>query len=168
LHELQSCDKQSRRRSKERPHELVQNADDGRIKLYVIWKTLAFRNRNADLFRDGEYLPLQTSGEHANHVVAFARRADNRNGVDPEVAIVAVPRLLAKVVKNDAHLLVGNDVWSDTRIQLRANLGTRFRNLFTGEVLEAQKSGPALELPAAQMFADFPIALLVPTEDPID
>src|SRR5207244_2256588 len=37
---------------------LLRRWHDGRVKLYATWKTLALRNRFAELFRDGDYVPL--------------------------------------------------------------------------------------------------------------
>jgi (1->4)-alpha-D-glucan 1-alpha-D-glucosylmutase len=134
--------------------EVLQNPSDGRIKLYVIWKLLGLRNRNRDLFRDGEYLPLETLGGHANHVLAFARTSQ------AESIIVVVPRLCAKLLKGEPPLRPGCNVWEDTRIQFSFSGGTLFRNLFTGQSVRARKNGDVSELPARQLFADFPIALL--------
>src|SRR5256885_6755426 len=37
--------------------------------------TLALRRNNADLFTAGAYAPIAVSGEHADRVIAFARRS---------------------------------------------------------------------------------------------
>src|SRR5437667_3152842 len=138
--------------------ELLQNPSDGRIKLYMIWKLLGLRNRHRDLFRDGEYVPLGTLGEHVNHVLAFARTGHT------ESIIVAVPRLCAKLLKGKLPLCPGCDVWQDTRIQLSFG-GTSFQNLFTGELVWARENGNVFELPAAQLFAHFPVALLIAAKE---
>jgi maltooligosyltrehalose synthase len=70
---------------------LVDAKEDGRIKLYVTWRTLTFRREHAALFREGSYLPLEVAGELAEHVFAFARERDGA------CLIVAVPRLLARL-----------------------------------------------------------------------
>ena len=140
--------------SKEGAREFLQCPSDGRIKLYVIWKLLGLRNRNRDLFRDGAYLPLETLGEHADHVLAFARKTQT------ESIIVAVPRLCAKLLKGEQPLCPNCNVWEDTRIQFSFGSGTSFRHLFTGQSVRARKNGDVSELSAGQLFADFPIALL--------
>ena len=135
--------------------ELLQHPSDGRIKLYVIWKLLGLRNHYRDLFRDGNYLPLETVGEHANHVLAFARTDQS------ESVIVAVPRLSARLLKGDLPLRPGCNVWDDTRIQFSFSSGKLFRNLFSGSCVRARKNGEVSELSAGELFADFPIALLI-------
>ena len=107
-----------------------------------------------DLFRDGEYVPLGTLGEHANHVLAFARTGQT------ESILVAVPRLCAKLLKGGLPFCPDCDVWQDTRIQLSFG-GTSFHNLFTGELVLAKENGNVSELPVAQLFAHFPVALLI-------
>lgn len=49
---------------------LSQNRRMGLEKLFVTWKTLNFRRKYAELFLDGDYLPLQTNSEQ---IVAYAR-----------------------------------------------------------------------------------------------
>ena len=47
--------------------ELSLNKDDGRIMLYLAYKALNFRKANRDLFMNGEYAPLETTGAKAGH-----------------------------------------------------------------------------------------------------
>jgi len=56
-----------------------------------IWTAhlLKLRTEFADVFTDGDYQPLQVSGPHRDHIVAFARRKGSK------AAIVAVARHLA-------------------------------------------------------------------------
>jgi (1->4)-alpha-D-glucan 1-alpha-D-glucosylmutase len=46
----------------ERARALMETAADGRIKLYTTWKTLEFCRERAEVFRDGDYLPLSVRG----------------------------------------------------------------------------------------------------------
>src|SRR4029450_14136038 len=72
--------------------ELLEQRQDGRVKLYVIQRALAYRREHAQLFLRGGYVPLEVSGARANHVCAFAR-----SHAEEEV-IVVVPRLLAPLI----------------------------------------------------------------------
>ncbi len=134
--------------------ELLEQMDDGRIKLYLIWKTLEFRNRHVELFRDGEYLPLDTVGEHEQHVIAFARKYGN------DSVVVAAPRLAAKLMNGEVRLPRGCDLWGDTRIQLVCKLPMTFHNVFTGESIQAKEHQSAPVLAAYDLFGHFPVALL--------
>ena len=65
--------------------ELVEQKEDGRIKLFVIWKALQCRRAHAQVFADGEYVPLEPAGSRADNLFAFARRLRS------EYVITAVP-----------------------------------------------------------------------------
>jgi len=136
--------------------ELLERPEDGQIKLYVIRQTLSLRKGNADLFRDGQYVPLRSIGDYAKHVVAFARAHKSR------MMIVAVPRLCAALLKGEPCLPSGGDLWKDTRIRLSDGAGQVFRNVFTGNVVEAEARQGSPVLTAAELFDEFPVALLTP------
>ncbi len=51
---------------------------DGRIKLAVTALLLAFRRDHAELFADGGYLPIETTGEDAEFALGFVRTAGER------------------------------------------------------------------------------------------
>jgi len=53
--------------------DLLETWQDGRIKLALMCRLLAIRRTHADLFRNGDYVPLLVEGEHARHVIGFAR-----------------------------------------------------------------------------------------------
>src|SRR5690606_16526099 len=50
--------------------ELLANSEDGRIKLYILNKTLEYRRDNRRLFTEGSYEPLESIGANADHVCA--------------------------------------------------------------------------------------------------
>ncbi|MGZ7040855.1 MAG: malto-oligosyltrehalose synthase, partial [Thermoanaerobaculia bacterium] len=109
---------------------------DGRVKLYVTWKTLEFRAAHSATFGRGAYEPLRVS----SNVVAFRRGED---------VIVAVPRLFTRI--GEPGQLPLGDVWGGLTIPTG---GGRWRNVFTKEEL----SGDSLAL--AEVFAKFPVAVL--------
>jgi (1->4)-alpha-D-glucan 1-alpha-D-glucosylmutase len=80
---------------------------DGRAKMWLTWRLLALRQRWPALFRHGSYEPLEVRGERARHVIAFARRHDNR------ALVVIVVRLFARL---------GDAGWGDTCVLLPAGL----------------------------------------------
>ena len=65
------------------------NWPNGHLKLAWTRQLLKLRTELADVFADGEYQPLEVTGPHRDHVIAFARR----HGRD--AAIVVVPRWFA-------------------------------------------------------------------------
>ena len=68
---------------------LTQDWSDGHIKLAWTRHLLKLRGELAELFADGDYLPLEVNGPHRDHVIAFARRRGR------DAAIVAVAKSCA-------------------------------------------------------------------------
>lgn len=143
---------------------LLETPEDGRLKLYLIWRTLCFRREHPDLFQQGEYQPLAVSGAKSNHVVAFERKYQDLT------AVVIAPRLVAGLIndvgvattENSADtdgidtLPLESQIWGDTHVLLPCKCREKYRNVLTGEALEAEG-----EVGAAQAFANFPVALFV-------
>jgi len=128
---------------------LLERMENGIIKLFVTWRGLALRRQHISLFADGEYLPLETSGEHAGRICAFARVAGER-------AVIAVaPRLIGRFTA-DGRTPLGA-VWGDTRLLLPAQLAGAYCNAYTCENLQ---SDLACELRIDAILCVFPVALL--------
>ena len=53
--------------------ELLTEKRDSRIKIFTLWKGLNFRSANKNLVLNGEYIPLETTGELADNLIAFLR-----------------------------------------------------------------------------------------------
>jgi (1->4)-alpha-D-glucan 1-alpha-D-glucosylmutase len=68
---------------------LVRNWANGHLKLAWTRHLLKLRAELSDVFAHGDYQPLEVSGPHADHVIAFARRR-GRNA-----AIIAVAKSMA-------------------------------------------------------------------------
>ncbi|MEO8924543.1 MAG: malto-oligosyltrehalose synthase, partial [Caldimonas sp.] len=137
-----------------RAGELLEAPHDGRAKLWIAWRLLDLRRARPELFREGDYAPLQVEGAQAEHVVAFARRHE---GV---VLIVIVARLLAKLLGEPGRLPCGGEVWGDTRVAVDLADGTRLRNVLDGGIVVVANGRVAL----ADAFARFSGAALVPTD----
>ncbi|MDN5936730.1 MAG: malto-oligosyltrehalose synthase, partial [Nitrosospira sp.] len=134
---------------------LLDNLRDGRIKLYLTWKTLTFRRECEPLFRDGDYLSLKAHGERAEHVCAFVRHHGD------DTLLVAVPRLLGGLMGEHGRPPVGAPVWGDTWLDLPPErMHENWTNLLTGETFTTQTLGEARGFTLAQLFKSFPYALL--------
>jgi (1->4)-alpha-D-glucan 1-alpha-D-glucosylmutase len=133
---------------------LTDNKHDGRIKLYLTQRALAYRHTHADLFGSGTYTPLAASADANDNVVAFARTIG-----DHEVLVVA-PRLLGKRLHDAYRSPLGREAWGDALLLLPAGKAQqRYRNIFTGEVVAAIEREAAIGLPLAEVFAHFPVAM---------
>ena len=121
---------------------------DGRIKLYVTYRTLNFRRQHADLFQSGDYVALEAAGAAAEHVCAFARRFKE------SAAVAVVPRLVLPL-QSVGKPIWNADTWGDTSLALPGSSG-KWHNVLTGEHVTAADGKVWL----ASLLAGFPIALL--------
>ncbi len=136
---------------------LVSGIRDGRCKLFLTWKVLQFRRDHESLFRDGEYLPLRVSGEHAPNVCAFARRHEGK------IAVTIAPRLYLRLLgpeRDDPPL--GDSVWADTVIELPKEYGepVQFKNILDGQAVPTVRVGTRLTMRLADALRHFPVGLL--------
>lgn len=136
--------------------DLVASKEDGRIKLYVVHRALQARRDRPGLFTSGAYVPLAVEGAKSAHLFAFARESDGLR------ALVAAPRLLAGLAPGPDHLPLGPSAWGDVSLVL-AGVGavSRWRNVFTGERLSPTPREGRPVLAASDLFAHFPVALLL-------
>ena len=135
--------------------ELTIKKEDGKIMLYLIKKALNYRKANREVFEKGEYAALNADGVRAVNICAFERRIENSS------IIVAVPRFLAQITSGVRALPFGRTVWEDAVLLVPEEAGTQYRNLFTDEVLSAAFEGKGKNgIPLADVFANFPVALL--------
>src|SRR5690242_18062865 len=90
--------------------------------MIITQRALQFRGERADLFRNGEYLPLRATGSFADCIVAFARKLAGQS------VVVIVPRLSSRV----GFPPIGNR-WKDTTIELPEGFPLeRWRQVLTG------------------------------------
>ncbi|MGQ3683625.1 MAG: malto-oligosyltrehalose synthase [Candidatus Loosdrechtia sp.] len=147
-------EQESRIPIRELARELTTRKEDGKIKLYVIYKALNYRRQNRDLFEKGEYFPLTVAGEKSNAVCAFARQYNGKN------IIAVAPRFFTRLISQPHMLPLGDEVWKDTSILMPfTGAGITYRNIFTGEtVTTMEQQYPVLLL--SRVFTNFPVALL--------
>ena len=125
--------------------ELLSHWRDGRIKQRLIQRTLALRAQDPELFTRGRYLPLRAVGERADRILAFLRELDGR------VALVAVPRLVARLTPESA--------WSGEAFAgtvLKVPDGSRWTDVIGGGEVNAE--GDRLDL--GRLFAALPYVVL--------
>jgi (1->4)-alpha-D-glucan 1-alpha-D-glucosylmutase len=134
--------------------DLLSNWQDGRVKLYLIYKTLKFRSEHRDLLQTGDYLPLYAAGKFREYICAFARRLNNH------WIVVAAPRLLARITPPGRWPL-GQPVWENAVLSLPHGTPDRWHNILTGETLSACETKRRQKgLPLHQIFKTCPVALI--------
>ena len=112
---------------------LLRGWPNGRAKMFVMWKLLDLRERRAELFRAGDYEPIDGD----RNVCAFSRGGE---------VLVVVPRFVTALVKPGVFPL--GDLWRTAALGFPG----RWRNIFTGDVADS--------LPLARVFERFPVAVL--------
>jgi (1->4)-alpha-D-glucan 1-alpha-D-glucosylmutase len=136
--------------------ELLSSKEDGRIKLYVTALALDCRRTHPGLFATGDYLPVQASGAKREHVFGFVRCQGDR------MALVVVPRLMARLLQNTDAAPLGETVWQDTTLLVPGPRPPRgWRNLFTGAPSRCAAEDGQSTLAVAELLAHFPVALLI-------
>jgi len=128
--------------------ELFENKEDGRVKLYLIYRILHTRAEYRTLFEQGKYVPLKISGARKNHVVAFARKANK------VWAVTAVPRFPLSLT-DEGEIPFGKSVWQDTAIEIPDRIPA-WKDHITDSPVDGSE-----ELSVASLFKNYPGALLI-------
>jgi (1->4)-alpha-D-glucan 1-alpha-D-glucosylmutase len=127
---------------------LIEHWHDGRIKLYLIWKAIRFRRDHADLFRDGEFVPLQSAGSYSRNVTAFLRRQGT------SWALAVVPRWLSQLPAKGK----GEFNWGDTKIILPSDSPAHWNNILTRTTLASKNEAADPHVMVNDLFQEFPVA----------
>ena len=122
---------------------LVDNWQDGSIKLLVTALLLKCRAEHAALFADGHYQPCEVSGEGSEHICAFIRVRDGER-------VVVVARLLAT-----AHGTRGAPPGARLRVPAEC-AGSGWQHVLLGRPIPP---GEWLDIDA--LLGDWPVAVLV-------
>jgi (1->4)-alpha-D-glucan 1-alpha-D-glucosylmutase len=129
------------------PAVLASDWQDGREKLFVASRLLRLRQLHPALFTEGDYQPLYGEGGRANdHLCAYARTHKETT------LVVAVPRLVYRLYNN------GDAGWGATSLPLPQ--AGKWRDALSGRGHEN-----TAQIAAAELFAEFPIAVLLGTDD---
>jgi (1->4)-alpha-D-glucan 1-alpha-D-glucosylmutase len=149
LHRAQSEVQDSERLAR----DLVARWQDGGTKLFLVGKAIGHRREHEQLFRDGDLLPLETTGGRSRNVVAFIRKNNAQS------SLVAIPRWLSQVSKISSNAPTAQN-WEDTKIVLPDGSPVNWRNIITGGMMTAAKTGDHTYVTPEKLFRDFPVALL--------
>ncbi|MGA3087783.1 MAG: malto-oligosyltrehalose synthase [Terriglobales bacterium] len=134
--------------------DLLGTPEDGRIKLYLTWRALCLRQKFANVFQQGEYLPLAVTGAKGDHVVAFARESGTTK------VLVVVPRLLAGLLHDTDVAPLGYEIWGDTQVLLPSCApGLECRDVLTGKVVEVTRTDGQSSVRLSAICGEFPLAL---------
>ena len=128
---------------------LVEQPQDGRLKLHLIRMALAARRSRPAAFASTTYLPLDAQGPEAARVVAFGR------GEGGNRLLVAVPRRVESKAVADGTLPTTG--WTGTILPLPGGWPARWTCALSGERIEADRGAMRLD----ELFSLLPAALLL-------
>ncbi|MGB9292289.1 MAG: hypothetical protein WCB64_03105, partial [Desulfobaccales bacterium] len=129
--------------------DLLATREDGKIKLFLIYRALKAKKAHREIFRSGAYLPLESAGRFRSHVITFAWRHQR------QWALVIAPRFLSHLIQ-EGDLPLWRKVWQDTEVIMPSGAPAAWRNVITSEVFSAGKT-----LPVGDALLSFPVALLM-------
>lgn len=132
---------------------LIKSWHDGRIKLYLIWKALQFRSSHEEIFRDGEFLPLQVEGRYSRNITAFARKHGS------SWLVAAVPQWLSQVPVMPDRTKTGFN-WEDTRLVLPSGSPSLWNSILMSQQVPAFSEQSNGYVNASDLFCDLPVALI--------
>jgi (1->4)-alpha-D-glucan 1-alpha-D-glucosylmutase len=131
--------------------ELAGHWEDGRVKLYAIWKALNFRRQRTELFSKGDFVELKTAGSYAEHILAILRHHKR------EWVLLVAPRWLLRAREGrteDADIGL-----REAAIQLPDSAPSLWENIFTSERITIADER-AKSLRVDQLLNHYPVALL--------
>jgi (1->4)-alpha-D-glucan 1-alpha-D-glucosylmutase len=132
--------------------ELISTKEDGRIKLFLIYRVLKAKSERKELFEKGDYISIEVGGKYKGHVIAFARRKER------SWAITIVSRLLTYLMKED-ECPIGERIWKDTCIFIPESAPSFWKDVFTDRVIKGEKT-----LMVGEVLKHFPVTLLLGEE----
>jgi (1->4)-alpha-D-glucan 1-alpha-D-glucosylmutase len=128
---------------------LRKRTEDGRIKMFLTYKTLTARKENPLVYLEGDYRELRVAGKFRDHIIVFAREYGNT------IAVTIAPRWFTTLVDEKTFPL-GRKIWGDTAIYLPPPTQRVWGNALTGETLS--KGG---RIAVADILTHYPSALLI-------
>jgi len=128
--------------------KLIKEKESGQIKMFLIWKVLTFREQNHEIFLNGRYISLKTTGIYKNHIISFARKSGKAS------IITIIPRFLTSVARRGQEPL--GKIWKDTKIIIPNQIkNNEWEDVIAGNLIESRKS-----ILVRDILKYFPVALL--------
>lgn len=135
---------------------LLDDFEDGKVKIYITNKALETRRNNRDLFQNSAYIPLEVKGSFSNNVIAFCRKTK------ASCAVIVAPRLMTNLT-NMERLPLG-DVWDNTFVCFPLGVSKVWREIFTNQSMVSKKLGSDGGFYVGDLLQAFPVALLMQGE----
>lgn len=138
----------SKTNQKKKINTLIANYSSGKIKMYTLYKTLLLRRRDQNVFRKGDYSPLEITGKGGENFLAFARVLND------EWRVIVVPVLVTEFF-NPENLSIYKEKLQECYVLLPDHAPHEWDMIYNGESITSEGKISLLEL-----FSDFPVSLL--------
>jgi len=132
--------------------QLLVHKEDGRIKLFLIYRTLQARRKHRLLFQQGRYVRLKTTGRFKDHIIAFARNREK------SWAVTIAPRFLTSIVR-EGELPLGPEIWNDTAVVLPKENFLSWRDALSDQAVQGEGS-----MYIGETLTYLPVSLLISEE----
>jgi malto-oligosyltrehalose synthase len=131
--ELKKLFNQYKENPRQLTRELTQNPLDGRMKLLLSSLLLNYRRKNPDLFLEGKYIPLETSGPLKNHLMAYCRQTND------QWLLVVVPLVTDTLSEKSRGEYLSELNWDGSGALLPDNAPNKWTNFITRERIVDKK-----------------------------
>ncbi len=133
-------------------NELLSAKEDGRIKLFLIYRALQAREKNTKVFQSGAYIPIKAGGKFKDNIIAFARCHGKRWG------LTIAPRFFSGLI-DAGEFPFGQKVWDDTFVALPEGSPSLWEDTFTEQSIKGEGM-----LLIGEAIKYFPVTLLMSKE----
>ncbi len=130
-------------------NELLSTKEDGKIKLFLVYRALKARRENIGIFQNGDYIPVEIKGRYRENIVSFARKDKN------SWSITVAPRFFVNLIEKDKYPF-GEEVWEDTHIVLPDEAPIKWKDAITDKNIEGEGI-----LSLGEILSSFPVSLLI-------
>lgn len=128
--------------------ELREQFTSGKIKMYGMYTALRERRNEPLIFLEGDYLPVELSGEQSGNFISYARRS-GENWI-----LVVVPVLVTKIF--DPEILSSDEeVLEQIKLALPAEAPENWVNVLSGDTLQING-----KISLRKILNQFPVGLL--------
>jgi len=132
---------------------LLQNHQNGQIKMYLVWRILQMRRRQRSLFERGAYLPIEVVGAKREHLCAFERRS-----ADGSIVTLAA-RLVSTLSQGAQRGALDPDIRQDTTLILPdERAGAKYREVLTQQMIVVRPNDSGLAV--RHILSLLPVAVL--------
>ncbi|MBD3345251.1 MAG: malto-oligosyltrehalose synthase [Chitinivibrionales bacterium] len=129
--------------------QLIATPNEALMKMYAIYGSLQARRQNPELFNQGSYVPVRTTGDYAENIVAFVRESG------ATASLTLAPRFTCSLMEKMEYPL-GKEMWKNTNLTLPFAEQRSFREIYSGEEMEL---GPEIEV--GELITHFPVGLWI-------